>query len=303
MECPTYEEQFSRAVRHGKRAARWLRWHAKTFVGVRGHILVELRWRLGDEVMALPIYEALHNRYPNGHIALLCNYPDLVEDNPFVDAVNEVPLEPDQYLLLRTGPRDIHRIEHYARCAGVPVPAARPRLYYRDWSTRLLAGIAPPIIAVAAGASWPTKRWPMDRWRALCGALEGLGCSVVELGQGDERIGVGTCLLDKTTVREAACVLHAAKLLICCDSGLMHLALAAGTRALALFGPTEPTILVRNEPRLTALKSKEPCQGCWNRPQDMVDPGVCPLGRPACLDSITLEAVLAEARQLLDAGE
>jgi ADP-heptose:LPS heptosyltransferase len=79
----------------------------------------------------------------------------------------------------------------------------------------------------------------------------------------------------------------------------MHLALAAGTPALALFGPTAPAILVRDEPRLHAIASGDPCQGCWNASEDETQPGVCPLHRSACLDSITVEAVRDRAYALL----
>ena len=295
---PTYEDQFDRAQRCARRLLRGVRW---TLGGRR--ILVELRWRLGDEVMALPIYEALRAKYPDCHTTVLCSYPDLLTDNPFVDAVNQVDRDPDRYLVLRSGPRDVYRLEHYAQCAGVPVPETRPRLYYEDWSTPLLDGIEAPIVAVSSGASWPTKRWPIDRWVALCRALEGAGYAIVELGRNDERIGVGVGLLDQTTIREAACVLHAARLFVCCDSGLMHLALAAGTRTLALFGPTEPTILIRDEPNLAVMKNEEPCQGCWNISLEMEAPGVCPRNRPMCLESITTEAALERAHALLRCKE
>ena len=60
-------------------------------------------------------------------------------------------------------------------------------------------------------------------------------------------------------------MLHHADVSVCCDSGLMHLALAAGTRTVALFGPTEPAILVQNDPNLVAIETAQDCQGCWNR--------------------------------------
>jgi ADP-heptose:LPS heptosyltransferase len=101
-------------------------------------------------------------------------------------------------------------------------------------------------------------------------------------------------------VRDAACILHAARLFVCCDSGLMHLALAAGTPTLALFGPTEPTILIRDDPNFSAIKSEAPCQGCWNVSQDMQEPGVCPLERAKCLESIQTIQMLDRVRGLLE---
>jgi len=302
MEASTYEDRFGPATRRMLRLYRPLRWLAKRAAGASCNILVEIRWRLGDEVMAIPIYEALRETYAPCRITVLCNYPELLEGNPFVDVLNEVRCDPDRYVCLRSGPRLVFRLEHYARCAGVRTPSARPRLYYSDWSTPLSANIKEPFVAVCPGASWPAKQWPIERWRSLCTALPDLGYDVVEVGAGDEQIGVGHNLVNKTAVRDAACILKAARLLICCDSGLMHLALAAGTRVLALFGPTDPDILIRNEPRLTPLLAERDCRGCWNREDGPEQPGTCPLNRSSCLDPITVEQVFGQARRILETG-
>jgi heptosyltransferase-2 len=122
------------------------------------------------------------------------------------------------------------------------------------------------------------------------------------LGAKDERIAGTHDLLDKTTVREAARILRSARLLIACDSGLMHLALAVGTPVLALFGPTDPTILVRGNVPLSVLTNGRDCKGCWNHSSQAMEEGTCPLGISPCMGTLTVEAVLARARELLGAG-
>lgn len=261
-------------------------------------ITVEIKWRLGDEVMALPVYEGIRRCSPARRLNVLCNYPDLLSDNPHVDEVNAPPQIFDRRICLRSGPRDVYRQEHYARQAGVPTPEARPKLYYKDWSTPLLKDVSGPFIAVCTGATWPSKRWPRKRWQSLCRMLKANGLQVVELGQAGESIEEGIDLTAETTVRDAACVLRAARLLICCDSGLMHLALAAGTPALALFGPTDPHILVRDEPLLHAVQSEAPCRGCWNISMEMQEPGVCPRGRANCMEAISVEEAAHRAMSL-----
>ena len=84
------------------------------------------------------------------------------------------------------------------------------------------------------------------------------------------------------------------------DSGLMHLALAVGTPVVALFGPSEPSILVRNNPRFHTLTNERECQGCWNVSQAMTEPGVCPLGIKDCMDPVAVDDVLAQIDVLLD---
>lgn len=295
MDFEGYEDNLGRMQRRVRRIGRALRWRAKALAGAPRKILVETRWRLGDEIMAMPIFESFRATYPADIVAVLTNFPILYENHPFVDAVNDESFVPDHYVLLRGAPRTVRRIEAYAAAARVVTPVSRPHLYYESWYAPQLAELPVgngPLVAVAAGTTWPTKRWPRDRWIQLCSRLAARGCHIVELGKGHESLGIGWCLVDQTTIREAACVLHRADLLVSCDSGLMHLALAAGARVVALFGPTDPEILVQNEPNLYAMRSQLPCHGYWNRPGPTPRTDVCPLGHASCLDDISVEMVL-----------
>lgn len=304
MEPKTYEENFGPLERRWQRLKRHVRRLARRFSGQPRDILVEIRWRLGDEIMAMPIYEGLRAKWPDAHISVLCNHPDVLIDNPAVHRVNVVPKEPDTYICLRSGPKDVFRLEHYARCAHIPVPENRPRLYYTDWRTDTLTTLPKdrPIIALASGASWVHKRWPMPKWCALAERLLSKGYGIVELGQGDEAIGVGLNLVGKTTVREAACLLHAADMLVCCDSGLMHLARAVSTPVLALFGPTRPAILIKDDPGLSVVDCLRECHGCWNDTAGMLEMGECPKGEPCCLENIEVDAVAARVGQIVPLG-
>lgn len=306
----TYEERFGSIERRVRHVCRAVRWRSLPLLGRRRHMLAEIRWRLGDEVMALPVYEAIKARYSDVRLAVWCNYPDLLIDNPFVDEVNGAAGPVDGYCLLRGAARTVFRLEQYARNAGVPMPATRPLLHYRDWRAPQLDALPRerPLVAVCTGATWPTKRWRLASWRALCRRLIENGCGLVQVGHGEDgRVGIGECLVGQTTVREAACVLHASNLLITGDSGLMHLARAAGTPVVALFGPTDPAILIRDDPGLVALVNGRPCQGCWNtaspRPDAprMAQEGICPLGVSDCLETIPVESVADAAFQMLAA--
>lgn len=290
---PTFEERHSRFTRNTLRLSRAIRWHAKGLLGRPRTLLVELNWRLGDEIMAIPVLEALQGQYPDVAIAVLSNYPELWEGSPVVQAIN--PPDPDRYLLLRGASRLENRLEAYCARAGISVPESRPRLHFRDWNAPALSELPAgngPLVALAPGASWPSKRWPADRWQALATALVAMGHRVVVLGNADEGLEFGANLCGKTSIREAACVLHAAALAVCCDSGLMHLALAAGTRTVALFGPTDPDFIVRGEPLLTALRGTQSCSGFWNHAAQVGEPGVCPEGHACCLESISVDQVL-----------
>ncbi len=94
-----------------------------------------------------------------------------------------------------------------------------------------------------------SRRWPVENFTALAGLLIGSGRRVVLLGSGGDAAIAARIkaqqpgvvdLSDRTTLAEAAAILKRARLVVCNDSGLMHLAAAVGARVVALFGPTHP---------------------------------------------------------------
>jgi len=294
---PTYYERWGPVARRMRRAGHRLRGFARSSLGLKPTILVEIRWRLGDEIMALPIYAALRDKYPEARLAVLCTYPELLDDYPFIDAVNPENLAPDAYILLRGAARDVARVQDYAATAGVDVPDARPRVYCERWTTPLteeLPGGSGPLVALAPGASWKPKRWAVARWRAVAEGLRARGARVFELGGAGESAGIATSFVGRTRVRDAAALLREADLAIAHDSGLMHLARAVGTETIALFGPTAPELLVGDDAGVRAVKNGRPCQACWNAGA-MRTPGTCPRDIGDCLGTIAVSDVIAEA--------
>ena len=94
-----------------------------------------------------------------------------------------------------------------------------------------------------------SRRWGAENYAALAGLLIGNGRRVVLLGSGsDQKIAdsikaaqpevIDFC--GKTSLTEAAALMKKARLVVCNDSGLMHLAAAVGARIIAIFGPTHP---------------------------------------------------------------
>lgn len=105
-----------------------------------------------------------------------------------------------------------------------------------------------PLVAVSPGAKIPAKDWGEERWDALLRLLQERvpAISLVFIGAPDERAlterlargwqGPKVNLCGELTPRESAAVLGKCNLLLCHDSGPMHLAAACGTRCVALFG-------------------------------------------------------------------
>jgi ADP-heptose:LPS heptosyltransferase len=110
-----------------------------------------------------------------------------------------------------------------------------------------------PIVALAPTANWAPKVWPAERFAALFaalrdGALPG-AIAAIFAGSGEEERAMAAPLLDalpdaidltgRLNLAEAAACLARAQLFVGNDSGLMHLAAAAGAPTLGLFGPTD----------------------------------------------------------------
>jgi len=109
------------------------------------------------------------------------------------------------------------------------------------------------VVGIMPGAAYgPSKRWPADRFIAVgrcltadhgCRALvfgnhsETQLCETVAAGIGRQAISMG----GKTSLPGLAGLLHRCNLVICNDSGGMHLAAAVRTPVVAVFGITDPT--------------------------------------------------------------
>jgi lipopolysaccharide heptosyltransferase II len=116
------------------------------------------------------------------------------------------------------------------------------------------SGLRDYVVLAPGGAAnvkeeMESRRWPMEHFAALAGMLLGAGKRVVLVGSGsDAAIAVRiqaaqpavVDLADRTTLTEAAAILKRAQLVVCNDSGLMHLAAAVGARVISIFGPTHP---------------------------------------------------------------
>ena len=112
-----------------------------------------------------------------------------------------------------------------------------------------------PILAVGPAANWVGKVWPIERFAQAAaqllgpdGPLKG-GRLLILGGPGDGRMveelrmayARGRCidLTGKVDLLTAYACLKRAKLFIGNDSGLMHIAAAAGTPTVGLFGPSD----------------------------------------------------------------
>lgn len=151
----------------------------------------------------------------------------------------------------------VHRVVLNAAAIGRADDPPAPRLWTRpedDATAARLTGGA-PVLALAPTANWRGKEWPAERWTALLGPLAAdsrlsNARIAVLAGPGEEqavapvRAAVpADRLIDLTggghPLLTVTAVLARARLFVGNDSGLMHMAVAAGAPVLGLFGPTD----------------------------------------------------------------
>jgi ADP-heptose:LPS heptosyltransferase len=157
-----------------------------------------------------------------------------------------------------------------------------------------LAALPHPRVALCPGARHATKRWP--GFAALAAALAERGAGVVAvLGPDDVWPGAGDWPEVRGSLIELAAVIAGCDAAVGNDSGLTHVAAAAGTPAVVMFGPTVPAFGFRPAGRHRVVERLDlecrPCSVHGGRS--------CPRGDHACLLGIAPAAVLDALDRLI----
>jgi heptosyltransferase-2 len=191
----------------------------------------------------------------------------------------------------------------------MPTAPLHPRLYPAPndhaAAAALLAsaGIAPgaPLLVLAPGSVWATKRWPHYRSLAIAlatdprtararvvviGAANDAGLAR-EIAEGLQSIGAPLPVdaTGRLPLLASAALLQRAGAIVTNDSLPLHLASAVGTPTVALFGPTTPALgFGPLAPSAEALG----VQGLACRPCHAHGPAACPLGHWRCMEELSV---------------
>jgi lipopolysaccharide heptosyltransferase I len=107
-----------------------------------------------------------------------------------------------------------------------------------------------PFAMINPGAAWPNKRWPPDRFGEVASFvrdIRGLP-SIVLWGRGEEALAQAVInassgaarIAPPTSIADLLALGREASLMVSGDTGPLHIAGAAGTPTVAIFGPTDP---------------------------------------------------------------
>ena len=212
--------------------------------------------------------------------------PDLVEYFASFQQVVSYLFDPDGFFeanLRRAGVKNflpayakLDDTEHAARQLARPLQSLA--LYLEDhaatvhpsaadhaFADEFLGASDAPLIALHPGSGSPRKNWPLENWRAL-GAwllartppprllLIGGEADHAQLGALTAAWrGAPVLLARDLPLPHLAALLARCRLFLGHDSGISHLAAAAGAPSLLLFGPTDPAVWAPANPHVSIL--------------------------------------------------
>lgn len=164
-----------------------------------------------------------------------------------------------------------------------------------------------PLVGLAPGARWATKRWPPARFAQLAAQLRSRGFTPLLLGgpgdaaalsevraalSGMPGAGGAGPVSDTAalSVGGLAAAIERCRLVVAGDSGPAHIASAVGTPVVALFGPTSPERWRPLSERAQVVRLELPCAPCSNHGSAR-----CPEGHHACMAQLEVGPVLEAA--------
>lgn len=201
-------------------------------------------------------------------------------------------------------------VERFVQLAETPGtaptrPISHPRIRSTDIDQqRTLAELAlnrpERVVAFCPGAEYgPAKRWPAVHFATLARELAAQGCTIWLFGSPKDhgvaeeiaQLAPGVCrnLCGATSLGQAVDLLALADLVVCNDSGLMHVAAALDRPIVALYGSSSPGFTPPLSDRADIVSLRLECSPCFKRE--------CPLGHLDCLNKLSPEQVAAHCRK------
>ncbi|MDR2186672.1 MAG: lipopolysaccharide heptosyltransferase II [Azonexus sp.] len=271
-----------------------------------GQLALKARWRLG-RTLAARRYDAawvLPNSLKSALVPFFAGIPRRVG---FTGEARYALINVRHRLDPTALPLMIERFMQLAEAPGdaLPRPIAQPRIVSTaadsERTLRQLGMDKPPrLVAFCPGAEYgPAKRWPAAHFAALARALAEQGRTVWLFGSakdhaiGEEisQLAPGCCrnLCGLTSLDQAVDLLALAEIVVCNDSGLMHVAAALGRPLAALYGSSSPGFTPPLSDQADILSLRLDCSPCFERQ--------CPRGHLDCLNKLSPPEVLAAVLQ------
>jgi len=180
----------------------------------------------------------------------------------------------------------------------------------KEYISELLANSAinlnDKVFIIAPGARSHTKRWPKEKFAELAlNLIKNFNAKIILAGDKEDLpisqyinwVLNGACLdlTGKTTLRQLACLLERANLVISNDSAIMHMASYFDIPTVGIFGITDDTRYGPWSKRSASVKKELYCRPCQK--------AQCRFKTLACINLINVNDVLNKITQLLSKSQ
>ncbi len=128
------------------------------------------------------------------------------------------------------------------------------------------------LIGIHPGGSSHDKRWPEEEYAALADMLAAQYNATILLLHGPDEAGLARNIQQimrhnviihaPTTIRKLAALLNCCALVVCNDSGPMHIAAALDVPTVAIFGPTDHVVWHPLSENASIVRRDMPCWPC-----------------------------------------
>lgn len=176
-----------------------------------------------------------------------------------------------------------------------------------DKVDELLSGIDKPLLGIAPGSVWATKRWTTDGFAAVAKEFASKGYQIVLIGGPDDlktaediqKLSAVECtnLVAKTSLIESAAVVSRLSALVSNDSAPLHMASACETPVAAVFCATVPEFGFGpwgTEAEILGVPGLE-CRPCGRHGGN-----TCPTGTHDCQLKLKSKAVIEATKRVLE---
>lgn len=213
-------------------------------------------------------------------------------------------LQPDGRDFLRWDARENEVLRWLRLLEHIGVPARGTQLEFplgaddwKEWSSLRLGRYA----CIHPGSQLPSRRWLPERFAATGDALAARGLTIVLTGTKEESQITSEIartmknppldLAGKTSLGGLGALIARARLLVCNDTSVSHIAAAVGTPSVVVAcGSDTRRWSPLDSERHRVLHHEIACRPCMHRD--------CPIGHP-CARHVSAGAVIAEANRML----
>ena len=269
-----------------------------------GQLSLKPRWRLARELAARN-YDAVYvlpNSLKSALVPFMAGIPRRIG---FIGESRYGMINVRHTLDKAALPLMVERFAQLAETPGaaLPKPISYPKIRStaaEQLKTLTELGLERParIVAFCPGAEYgPAKRWPATHFASLAKSLAERGYAIWLFGSPKDhavaeeisQLAPNLCrnLCGATSLGQAVDLLAMTDLVVCNDSGLMHVAAALDRPLVTLYGSSSPGFTPPLSDQADILSLNLDCSPCYKRE--------CPLGHLDCLNKLTPERALAAA--------